>query len=106
MADADQLHGRAIIAIQDMRDEIERLRAEVASFQGRMEGYRDACKDIAADRQRQETRAEKAERELAELRERIEKAPSIEFERADWVDHMQSVPPDLIGKRVRLVVED
>lgn len=79
--------------------EIERLRAEVAEAGRR---YADSESRVAAcDAALQDTQAERDA-----LRERIEKAPSIELSREDWLDHYERVSPSYIGKRVALVVLD
>ena len=98
MADADQLHGRAIIAIQDMRDEIERLRAEVAEWK----------RVASAQAELHDT----AERELAELRERIENgvvADVAEDTRHEGSSALVAAAEKVgyyEGHRVRLVRED
>ena len=98
MSDADQLHGRAIIAIQDMRDEIERLRAEVARYKVL---YIDCHNAL-----------DETKRELAELRERIASAPVLDtYVEVDqgrelvWLCD-EVLPKEFKGHRVRLLVED
>ena len=105
MSDADQLHGRAIIAIQDMRDEIERLRAEVAGWKEQHGRDSVELRRLCASR-------DEAERELAELRERIEKAPVrdtyVEGEHGRelvWL-YDEVLPKEFKGHRVRLLVEE
>lgn len=89
----------AMSAMSLAADEIERLRAEVAGAGRR---YADSESRLAAcDAALQDVQAERDA-----LRERIEKAPSIELSREDWLDHYERVSPSYIGKRVALVVLD
>lgn len=80
-------------------DEIERLRAEVAEWK----------RVASAQAELHDT----AERELAELRERIEKAPVrdtyVEGEHGReivWISDDGAMPAEYKGKRVRLLVEE
>ena len=87
--------------------EIERLRAEVARVK-RLYADCDFCLGNALKR------AESAERELAALRERIEKAPVYDVPKnapstkVQFAEAIASVRvlTELRGKRVRLVVEE
>ena len=97
--------------------EIERLRAEVAEAKRdarilriNAKAREDAVASIGCELVQDgdvyvlvNTRAEKAERELAALRERFEKAPVAEPD-GGWID--VAVPDSWNGHRVRLVRED
>lgn len=83
--DADELELEAA-------DEIERLRAEVAEWK----------RVASAQAELHDT----AERELAELRERIASAPVIFGSHVDAIVFQQFGFESLIGHRVRLVRED
>ncbi len=116
----DGLNGLPLLMLTvEAANEIERLRAEVAEAKRRAsnaEFERNCLEQVRLrDNQYLIDRAEKAERELAALRERIEKAP---------VTTLSSWTPDdkgklvlfrnlcdsdffgLCGHRVRLLVED
>lgn len=101
-------------------DEIERLRAEVERYKVAWTEYNDRTEWVQqtakpkelgmhrADILRQ--RIENAERELAELRERFEKAPSVDgagmtyIEQDKVLDQLYQLSRE--GHRVRLVRED
>jgi len=105
-------------------DEIERLRAEVAENDGVIAVWRRRASNAEfelncleqvrlRDNQYLIDRAEKAERELAELRERIANAPVrdtyVEGEHGReivWISDDGAMPAEYKGKRVRLLVEE
>lgn len=92
--------GNVVRTVDAVRtDEIERLRAEVAENEGVIAVWRRRCHD--------------AERELAALREKIEKAPVFGVHEEPLFGYpgrlvvkTHSLPEDFRGKRVRLLVEE
>jgi len=104
---------RDILNCKDVRaiaDEIERLRAEVAEAKRRASSaeFELNCLEQVRLRDNQYLidRAEKAERELAALRERIEKAPIRPVLNDGEFDYIGCSTLGLFGKRVRLLVEE
>jgi hypothetical protein len=82
------------------RRDAERLRAEVANWKA---DFARACEDRAA----QANECKTLIAQLAELRERFEKAPVVMLHHDPGDDGMFAISDESVyGKRVRLVVED
>ena len=91
----------------DAADEIERLRAEVATLRDQLATERDGLREQhardSAELRRLCAERDKLRQQLAALREQIEKSPVAEPD-GGWID--VAVPDSWNGNRVRLVRED